>query len=304
MNKLIVLVGLPASGKSTYATMCAEIENTIVLSSDKLRKELLGDESCQTNNQLVFDTLYRRAKQYLIDGYNVIIDATNINMKDRKRTLSNFQGLDIERVAIVLATPIEVCYERDLKRERTVGKDVIDKFVQRFEIPMEYEGFDSVVIVESSIELRYNLNDLKVKMNVTEQFNPHHKYTIGIHCNKCYHELFNRTTDVVLQSAGLWHDIGKLYTKTLDEDGIAHYYSHHNVGAYILLCADWWGESVSREIIFYVNFHMNPFFWKEEKTHEKYKKLFGEKRYNNLMLLNHCDKIASGTQGEEDGKTN
>ena len=63
MNKLIVLVGLPASGKSTYANTLAEIPNTIVLSSDKLRKELLGDESCQTNNQLVFDTLYRRAKQ-------------------------------------------------------------------------------------------------------------------------------------------------------------------------------------------------------------------------------------------------
>lgn len=301
MNKLIVLVGLPASGKSTYADMLAKFPKTIVLSSDKLRKELLGDETCQTNNQLVFDTLYRRAKLYLIDGYNVVIDATNINMKDRKRTLSYFEKLDIERVAIVFATPIEVCYVRDERRERTVGKDVIDKFVQRFEIPMEYEGFDEITIIESD-EPRYNLNQIKAIMDITEQFNPHHKFPIGIHCNKCYHELFNRTTDVNLQCAGLWHDIGKLYTKTLDEDGIAHYYSHHNVGAYILLCADWWGESISREIIFYVNFHMNPFFWKEEKTHEKYKKLFGEKRYNNLMLLNYCDKIASGTQGEEDGK--
>lgn len=303
MNKLIVLVGLPASGKSTYANTLAQIPNTIVLSSDKLRKELLGDESCQTNNQLVFDTLYSRAKQYLIDGYNVVIDATNINMKDRKRTLTHFQSLNIERIALVFATPIEVCYARDEKRERTVGKDVIDKFVQRFEIPMEYEGFDKIEIIESN-ETKYNRYEIKALMNVTEQFNPHHKYTIGIHCNKCYHELFNRTTDVVLQTAGLWHDIGKLYTKTFDEDGIAHYYSHHNVGAYILLCSDWLDESLNREIIFYVNYHMNPFFWKEEKTHEKYKKLFGEKRYNNLMLLNHCDKIASGTQGEENGKTN
>lgn len=303
MNKLIVLVGLPASGKSTYANTLAQIPNTIVLSSDKLRKELLGDESCQTNNQLVFDTLYSRAKQYLIDGYNVVIDATNINMKDRKRTLTHFQSLNIERIALVFATPIEVCYARDEKRERTVGKDVIDKFVQRFEIPMEYEGFNKIEIIESN-ETKYNRYEIKALMNVTEQFNPHHKYTIGIHCNKCYHELFNRTTDVVLQTAGLWHDIGKLYTKTFDEDGIAHYYSHHNVGAYILLCSNWFGEGISREVIFYVNFHMNPFFWKEEKTHEKYKKLFGEKRYNNLMLLNHCDKIASGTQGEENGKTN
>lgn len=302
MNKLIVLVGLPASGKSTYARMCAKIDNSVVLSSDELRKELLGDETCQENNQLVFDTLYRRAKQYLIDGRSVIIDATNINMKDRRRTLSHFEGLQIERIAIVLATPIEICYTRDIERERTVGKDVIDKFVQRFEIPMEYEGFNAVVMVEPNIAL-YNLDKIETMMDLSQQDNPHHKYTIGLHCKKCYHELFNRTTDVVLQTAGLWHDIGKLYTKTFDENGVAHYYSHHNVGAYMLLCSNMLEDSITkREIIFYVNFHMNPFFWKEEKTHEKYKKLFGEKRYNNLMLLNYCDKIASGTQGEEDGK--
>lgn len=45
---------------------------------------------------------------------------------------------------------------------------------------------------------------------------------------------------------------------------------------------------------------MHPFFWKEQQTHEKYKKLFGENRYNNLILLNECDKIASGTYKKDD----
>lgn len=294
MNKLVVLVGLPASGKSTYANELAKLDNTIVLSSDALRKELLGDESCQDNNQIVFDTLYRRAKQYLIDGCNVVIDATNINIKDRKRTLSHFQGMNIERTAIVFATPIEACISRDRARTRTVGEDVINKFLHRFEIPMEYEGFDKIEIVKSNDE-KYDLINIKEIMDVTEQFNPHHKYTIGIHCTKCYECLFDKTTNANLRFAGLWHDIGKLNTKTLDVNCIAHYYGHHNVGAYMLLCSNWL-VNIDRELIFYVNFHMNPFFWKEEKTYEKYKKLFGEKLYNNLMLLHECDKKSTGAE--------
>ena len=293
MNKLIILVGLPASGKSTYAKNVLASEDTIVLSSDELRKELLGDENCQSNNQLVFDTLYRRAKENLQKGLNVVIDATNINIKDRKRTLSWFKGMNIKRVAIVFATPFEVCYERDKKRERTVGKEVIDKFLYRFEIPMEYEGFDKIEIVDSDDE-RYDILELKNQMDGTEQFNPHHKYTIGVHCGKCVGELLARTNHSLLLASGAWHDIGKLFTKTVGDDGVAHYYSHHNVGAYIMLCSG----MINREIIFYINFHMSPFFWKEEKTHQKYKQLFGDKLYNNLMLLHECDKIASGTGGD------
>ena len=172
MNKLFILVGIPASGKSTYAKEILKDENTIILSSDVLREELLGDKSCQTNNELVFSTLYKRAKEYLNNGKNVVIDATNINMKDRRRTLSNFQGMKIERIAIVFATPFEVCYVRDEQRERTVGKNVIDKFVQRFEIPMEYEGFDRVEVWDAD-DRQYNLTQLKAKMDLIEQDNPH-----------------------------------------------------------------------------------------------------------------------------------
>ena len=43
MNKLFMLVGLPASGKTTCGKRLAEVEDALIVSSDEIRKELLGD---------------------------------------------------------------------------------------------------------------------------------------------------------------------------------------------------------------------------------------------------------------------
>ena len=290
MNKLTIMVGLPASGKSTYAKRF-ESENTIVLSSDEFRKRLLGDENSQENNDLVFKTLYKEARELLKIGKNVIIDATNINIKARRRVLSNFSDLDIVREACVMATPYGICVENDKNRSRTVGEDVIKKFLCRFEIPMQYEGFDQVIIHKA--EVQEGLELIEEAMNGFDQKNDHHKHSLRLHCELCALEVNEITDCLSLFNAARYHDIGKLFTQTFGGDGQAHYYSHHNVGAYYYMCS--YGIGDVNEI-FYINFHMQPFFWKEDKTHAKYKKLFGDFLYGNLMILHKCDKIASGTR--------
>lgn len=289
--KLILMCGIPASGKSHIAKNMAD-NNTIVLSSDSIRLELLGSENCQDNNQLVFNTLYHRAKEYLINGKNVIIDACNINRKDRQRTLSSFQGMDIYRGCIVSVTLPEICIERDIARGRTVGKEVINKFLYRFEIPMEFEGFDRIEFALNDNNNYSVVDTLECNFDFNQQ-NPHHTLTLGEHCNYCG---FLVADNVDLTLIASLHDIGKLYTQTFDTNGIAHYYSHTNVGAYYCLCSEEFEtNTLSTESIFYINYHMLPFQIKEEKTKDKYIKLFGEKLFNNLMLLHECDKIASGT---------
>jgi predicted kinase len=295
MNTLTLLVGLPASGKSTYARERLANDSTIILSSDELRKELLGDENCQENNEFVFKTLYKRAKENLQNGKNVVIDATNINLKARRSALSQFEKMPIRREAIVFATPFELCIERDKERSRTVGEAVIKKFLYRFEIPMKYEGFDVIRFVKSNLVYYYEV--LCSQMVEFDQKNPHHLYNLMEHCELCQSLVTERCNidwkhDSLYLSAKV-HDIGKPYTQTFDDNGVAHYYQHHNVGAYVLMCSDKLNDI---ETLFYVNFHMQPFFWKEQKTHDKYRKLFGERLYNNLMILHECDKIASGTR--------
>ena len=147
MQTLTLLVGLPASGKSTYTQQYIAQDGIMVLSSDAIRGELFNDETNQDNNSLVFKTLYSRAREALIRGDNVIIDATNINIRDRKRVLDNFTDLNIRREAIIFDTPTFICIERDKNRSRTVGKKVIFNMKSRYQRPTKQEGFDKITII-------------------------------------------------------------------------------------------------------------------------------------------------------------
>lgn len=83
----VMMVGLPASGKSTYAKELAEEMKAVICSSDAIRKELYDDENSQNNNEEVFKLLHSRIKECLREGKNVIYDATNINSKRRRAFL-------------------------------------------------------------------------------------------------------------------------------------------------------------------------------------------------------------------------
>lgn len=68
--RLILLCGIPGSGKTTYAKTNA-FEDDVILSSDSIRKEFYGDESIQKNPVEVFTTMQKRAVEALNDGRTV-----------------------------------------------------------------------------------------------------------------------------------------------------------------------------------------------------------------------------------------
>lgn len=142
-----LLVGIPGSGKTTWANNNHK-ENEVVLSSDLIRKELFNDETNQENNKLVFTTLYKRARNLIKQGKSVIIDATNVTVNDRARALNNFAGLDVYKIAIVFKTEPDICKVRDKLRARTVGEEVINKFVEKFTNPKSEEGFNEIKYIE------------------------------------------------------------------------------------------------------------------------------------------------------------
>ena len=81
MLEFIMLVGLPASGKSAYAKGLKKGYH--IHSSDEIRKELTGDEKTQVVNEKVFQVLHKRIKSDLEQGISCIYDATNMSMKRR-----------------------------------------------------------------------------------------------------------------------------------------------------------------------------------------------------------------------------
>ena len=240
-------------------------------------------------------------------GKNIILDATNINRKDRKRALDRINHLAVRKVAYFVDANFRDCIDRDIARDRTVGKEVIEKFIRRFEFPQYFEGFDEIVI-HSKIGQVLNSYDKDkessylTEMDKFEQQNPHHIHTVGTHCAKLALQIpITSQCNRLMHEAGWWHDIGKLYTQKIDDKGIAHYYNHDNIGAYIVACntdilytAKEWEDVY--EVIFFINYHMrahNDFT--SPKAQKKYKALFGEDRFNKLLEFAEYDRIASGT---------
>ena len=107
MPMFYIMVGLPGSGKSFTAE---SIPNAVVHSSDAIRAEVLGDENDQTQQDLVFQTLHKRVLQDLVDGKDVVYDATNINYKRRIGFLNRVRALhkhDLRTVCLFMATPYD-----------------------------------------------------------------------------------------------------------------------------------------------------------------------------------------------------
>lgn len=296
MNKLYMMIGLPASGKSTIAKDIAKSEGAIIVSSDEIRKELFGDINDQSNNVKVFEEVINRTKFYLANKYNVIIDATNINYKKRRHLLNSIDNLHgKDRIAILVATPYEECLERNKLRERKVPEEVIKRMYFNFYIPQYYEGFDD-------IQIRYNSAytfELKQLIDIPQD-NPHHTLSVLKHCNKVG-ELLSKTEDFHLAFAGLLHDIGKLNTKTFtnmkgETTNIAHYYNHEKVSAYnslfslgikIRLVEN--GIDVVLRILKLIQWHMILHFDLSEKTITKYKNMLGEDTWRDLEILHKAD---------------
>lgn len=285
MLKFIMLIGLPASGKDTWARKYLE-ENpdTKMYSSDVIRNELYGSEETQGNPHDVFELMRKRTIAALKKGFSVIYNATNVSYKDRKGIIQEVKKLkeEIEIIAHIFAVPLKICKMRNENRERKVPDFVYEKMLRRWQTPCEWEGFDCIVVdYNDRIE---NFEHYRKQMMDFDQQNHHHTKTLGQHCLAASAYLAEKGNDYsFLAWVMRMHDVGKLFTKSEpDEKGDCHYYSHENYGAYIVLLCD---GLRSAQL---VNYHMLPY----NKFNEVWRKRMGETFWNKLLIMNEADKAA------------
>jgi predicted kinase len=142
--RIVVLVGLPGSGKSTYL----ERLGVSGLSSDAIRRLLADDQTDQTINHRVFQTLRYLLRQRIAAGRPVTyIDATNLTPEERRPYVQIGQRCGCEVVALFFLVPLEVCMARNAQRPRVVPKEAMLMLAGKLEKPSVDEGFAHIGVV-------------------------------------------------------------------------------------------------------------------------------------------------------------
>lgn len=250
LNYLFVLVGISGSGKSWLANESLK-EDFEVFSSDAIRAEVFGDETDQTHNQEVFEILHKRLRVALKAGKNCVYDATNLNRKRRMAFLKSIQNIDCKKFCFIVATPFELCIERDKNRARSVGEKVIRRQISQFQLPLKEEGWDEVFIHHNDGISYPSIFDSFPKDDVPHDCAPYHYEGITEHMNMVLNEVITieKVTPALIDAAA-FHDVGKFYTKSFyDKKGKlckrANYYGHENWSAYLYMTSKEYWELTS-----------------------------------------------------------
>ena len=143
------LIGLPASGKTTFARQWNERDATYtVVSTDAIRADLYGDESVLGDWSDIEAEVVKPIEVAIASGRSVIYDATNAKRSWRLAFLQNVKTLapDVDWMAWYLDVPLSRCKARNRQRPRHVPTQVIDDMATALKTfpPQASEGFVAV----------------------------------------------------------------------------------------------------------------------------------------------------------------
>jgi protein phosphatase len=154
-DAMVILVGVAASGKSTFARR--HFAPTEIVSSDELRARITDDPHAQAATDDAFTLLHQILGMRLRRGRLTVVDATNVESWARAELVAVARRHRRPAVAVVLDLPLEVVLERNAARpvprppdravRRQLGwlRDALDE--------LEAEGFQAVHRLRSSQEI-------------------------------------------------------------------------------------------------------------------------------------------------------
>lgn len=143
MSKLILLIGIPGSGKTTLAKILTE-RGFLRLSADAIRQELWGDEGEQKEPDKVFAIFFEHLDKALGENKDIVVDNTNINSRHRQPIIEKAKQAGYQDIQLwILDTPLEICLARNEARVRKVPEEIVrnmDKTLAGHGKPKRHEG--------------------------------------------------------------------------------------------------------------------------------------------------------------------
>lgn len=150
--ELVLPIGIPGSGKSTWIKNFNANNKYVVVSPDSIRRELTGDVSDQSRNADVFHMAEVATKKALEAGESVIYDATNVDTAQRRNLIQQMpKGIKL-KAKIFEVDPEEakrrIRKDIESKTDRAnVPDDIVDKMYDKFKHTLTVikdEGFELI----------------------------------------------------------------------------------------------------------------------------------------------------------------
>lgn len=318
------MIGMAGSGKTTIAKEMTNNNNNIIhISSDSLRREILGDTSSQSNNEEIFNEMRSRTIKALNNGKSVVYDATNTNRRRRKALIQSLPK-NVKKTAHYIATNYSDTIVRNKKRDRVVPEHVINKMYKTLHIPTYSEGWSDIFIKFNSDNIIKNSTDIRSRVlsgkdgydimrilaENLKEFNdiyelPHdskyHSFSVSRHTYYTYKYMLDNykgeDLEVMLWTS-LLHDIGKPFCKSFitrdgDKSRYANFIHHDLVGGQMainILNNLGFDAEFSRTVSVIVQFHM--YLLNVNASKAKLIDYVGSDLYSKLMHLRFADTVA------------
>ena len=150
MTKFYMLIGVPASGKSTWREKHFD-GNAVVISTDDIIEQTAASNG-QTYNEVFKENIKfatqlanEQAKAAFAADKHVIWDQTNLTEKSRAGKLAMVPE-HYEKIAVFFATPPEEEWQRRLNSRpgKTIPQNILMGMASNLEIPKLAEGWHIV----------------------------------------------------------------------------------------------------------------------------------------------------------------
>lgn len=153
MPKLYMLIGVPASGKSTWREQFVETNRAMIISTDDILEDIAKTQGL-TYNDVFKDNIKFATKQMdvhlrvaLESEMDIVCDQTNLTAKSRKGKLDKVPE-HYEKIAVVFLTPEDAEWQRRLDRPgKSIPQNILMGMKSSMEFPDPEEGFDRIQVV-------------------------------------------------------------------------------------------------------------------------------------------------------------
>jgi predicted kinase len=166
MAQLILMIGIPGSGKSSLA---ARLQQTcpgcLLISTDQIRARLFGDEAIQGSWCLIWQEIRQQFNDAIAHIQHdpesfALFDATNARRRNRRELIALARSIGFTQITgIWLDPPLEVCLERNQNRSRQVPEAVIQRMHRQLWScpPRLREGIDQLFHYDTATSTLDNL---------------------------------------------------------------------------------------------------------------------------------------------------